>query len=128
MINIVLIVLISCLLGFIVILVLEGLRNKRNGYKDKLNEISNKSLEEDKLIVIKTNLGFDPYSYTKVSQLFSKLSERYNVNIFHYMVYNFINESNIPGGSSVSTALPIDVLYDLVNSISYRQKIIFKYH
>lgn len=121
-------VVLICALTIVSVNIIYSRRHTAKILLDKKEQQEKVEESERKLAFIKRALGFDPYSYTKVSQLFNKLSEKYNTDIRHYFVYKYINDNTIPGGQSVADALPVETIYLILTSISHRQGLIFKYH
>ena len=116
-----------CVLGLVISQHLAEKRINNHLRKQQKRDRDLQEARQHKVDYISRSLGFNPYTVSKVSQVFNKLAEKSNIDIRHYLVYQYINDNNIPGGLSPSDALPVDKLYEILTMISHRQILIFKY-
>lgn len=96
---------------------------------EKTNKVA-EQLKKDyqfKVSYIERSLGIKPYEYQTISQLSEKLSEKYNTDIKHYLIYEYISNTKIHKDAYVEEYLPVDLMYDILSTISHKQELIFKF-
>jgi len=124
---IVLSVFITCIL---IIAIVTTLKNRQ--FSGELEQVKKETEEATAAIAakkafIKSELGFDLYSYTTIAKAFNKVTETYNTNVNSFVLYNHINSLQIPGGNLTEEALPVETIYSLLKSITRRQELMFQY-
>lgn len=124
---IVLLVFVICCLGIVIADVISKRKFIKTLEQTKQEVAKNQADTSAKKAFIRSELGFDLYSYPTVSKAFGKITETYNTNVNSFVLYDHINSLQIPGGSSVEEALPVDTVYVLLKSITRRQELLFQY-
>lgn len=126
-IMIVLSVFVICCLGIVIVDIFSKRKFMKTLKQSKQETEKTQADTAAKKAFIRSELGFDLYSYSTVSKAFNKITETYNTNVNSFVLYDHINSLQIPGGTSVEEALPVDTVYTLLKTITRRQELLFQY-